>query len=130
MVDRDTLRQRPAHRDTGEVGAAQPERVEYGDRVGGQVSLRVARRRGRVRDGLPGVPAVVPDHEPAARREPFTEFVLPPVHRRTGAADEQDRRITPVTGGIHAQVDAVDAHDCAAHSGSSQGTASILTDYR
>jgi hypothetical protein len=125
MVHRDPLRQRPAHRDTGEVGAAQPERVEHGDRVGGQVRLRIPRRPGRVRDGLPGITAVVADHEPATRREPFTEVVLPPVHRRTGAADEQDRRVTPVTDGVHAQVDAVDAHDAATHSG-----ASIHTHYR
>src|SRR5512133_580601 len=50
---------------------------------------------------------VVADDEPAARRQPLAEFVLPPVHRGAHAADEQDRGVSRVARRVHAQVDAV-----------------------
>jgi len=43
--------------------------------------------------------------------QPLAEFLFPPVHRGAHAADEQDRGISPVTRGVHAQIDAVDPDD-------------------
>src|SRR5260370_34063807 len=54
---------------------------------------------------------VVPDDKPPARRQPLAEFLLPPVHRPAHATDEQDRRVSRVASGVHAQVNAVDLDD-------------------
>src|SRR6266511_1869699 len=115
VVDRDTLCQSAPHRDTDQVCAAQPERVEHADGISGQVRPRVPGRAGRVGHRLAGVTVVVTDGEPAAGREPLAALVLPPVHRGASAAHEQDRGVALVADGVHAQVYAVDVHDAAAH---------------
>src|SRR5215469_4897242 len=115
MSQRHLLREGAAHRDAGQLSAPPPERVQHPDRIGGQVRAGVPRRPGRVADRLPRIAVVVPDDEAPALAltagQPLAEFLLPPVHRGAHAPDEQDRGISPVARGVHAQVDAVDLDD-------------------
>jgi len=111
MSQGNLLSEGAAHRDTGQVSAPPPERVQHPGRIGRQVRAGVPRGPGRVADRAPGVAMVVADDEPPARRQPLAEFVLPPVHRGAHAADEQDRRVGRVANNIHAQVDAVNIDD-------------------
>jgi hypothetical protein len=53
---------------------------------------------------------VVPDDEPATRGQPPTELVVPPVHRRRGTGNQQDRRLYRITEGLHVPVHPVRQH--------------------
>jgi hypothetical protein len=110
VVERGELGDRPAHRHADDVRGTQIEGADDADCVGDEVRGGVRRSARLVADRLPGVAVVVADDEPAAGLQPRAEGVLPPVHRRARAHDEQDRRVGRVTERLDAELDTVDAH--------------------
>jgi hypothetical protein len=100
-----------------EVRAADAERVQHAQRVGGEVVARVGGLARRIRPGPAGVAVVVADDVPVMGGEPLAESGVPPVHRCGQTADQQQRRILRVSERLQAQLHAVGRHELLGHGG-------------
>ena len=125
VVDRDELRDHPAHRGAGDMGAVDPERPEEGGGVGRHVVEAVGRRHGPAGSGLrddraevgraervemggpAGVAVVEPDHPKALGRQAQTERIRPVHHGRHDAHDQENGRIGHATEALIDDVDPV-----------------------
>jgi hypothetical protein len=106
-VERQQLRQRPAHRHADHVGGRDAEGIEHARRVGDEIVRAVPRPPGRIRDRPAGVAVVVADHEPPALREQAAELLVPPQHGAAHAHEQQHRRVGRVAERLGAELDAV-----------------------
>ena len=111
MVERHQLGDRAAHGHANEMRLGDPEGIQDADHVVHEVVARVLGRSWFVAHRPSGVPMVVADDEPPSRREALAELVLPPIHRRAGAHDQEDRGVAGVTEAVDADVDAVGTDD-------------------
>lgn len=128
MVDRDELRDHPAHGGSDNVRPLDAERVEQGRRVGRHVVERIGRGRPRallhrghhrreVRGserremGRPSdVPIVEPHGAEALGRKPLAERIGPEDQRRRKAHDQEDRWIPAAAETLVFDVDSVGAY--------------------
>ena len=104
MVDREPLRDHPAHRHAHDVGALRVHRVEDRHRVAGHVAQRVAVRPSSF-DDKPDVAVVEPHDAIALRRELLAPLLVVVDALRAEAVDEQQRR---VRGGAERLVEELD----------------------
>jgi hypothetical protein len=91
MVEGQALGEGAAHRDADHVRASDVQRVEDRHRVGDEVGARVAGGAARVGRRAPGVAVVIAHDAAAGGGQLVAQLVVPPVHGRARAADEEDR---------------------------------------
>ena len=115
MRAREVLRDTATHRQADHVGAAAGQNVDQLGRIGDQVAARIVRRARRRADRPAGVAMVVPDDESATRGQPPAQIGVPPVHRRRGTSDEQNRGRPRLAERLHTQIDPVDPHHRLSH---------------
>jgi hypothetical protein len=111
VVEGDDLGDRATHGHPDEVGALQAERVEHPERIVDQVTARISGLTRGVMHRPARIAMVVADHEPRSGGQALAEPDLPPVHRRAGAHDQEDRRVAPLAEGLGAELDVVGMKD-------------------
>jgi hypothetical protein len=128
VLQRDGLRDEPAHRRPDQVHLSQPKAVEEPGHVRGHVADRVRRRPAPYEDvgqargrevpqvgRFADVPVVEPDDEQAAPGQALAQLVRPGDHLGRQAHDQHDRRRARVAERLIRQLDAVggDPAQCA-----------------
>jgi hypothetical protein len=110
-LERQLLGDAAAHRDAGDVRAWDPQPVEHGDRIGGEVGAGVAGGAGRIAGRAPGVAVVVAHDEATALRQAPAQVLVPVVHGAARAGDEQDRGRARVADRLDAELRAAAGPD-------------------